>query len=43
MAFDEQAFQEDLKNPEVLSKVFELVKGTEVVTNYTKTLQEQYF
>jgi len=43
MAFDEQAFQEDLKNPEVLSKVFELVKSTEVVTNYTKTLQEQYF
>ena len=43
MAFDEKVFQEDLKNPEVLSKVFELVKGTEVVTNYTKTLQEQYF
>jgi hypothetical protein len=43
MAFDEKVFQEDLKNPEVLSKVFELVKSTEVVTNYTKTLQEQYF
>jgi len=43
MAFDEKVFQEDLKNPEVLNKVFEIVKGTEVVTNYTKQLQEQYF
>jgi hypothetical protein len=43
MAFDEKTLQEDLKNPEILNKVFDLVKGTEVVTNYTKQLQEQYF
>ena len=43
MAFDEKTFAEDLKNPEVLGKVFEAVKGTDVMTNYTKTLQEQYY
>jgi len=43
MAFDEKAFSEDLKNPEVLGKVFEAVKGTEVMTNYTQTLQKAYF
>lgn len=43
MAFDEKTFAEDLKNPEVLGKVFEAVKGTEVMTNYTQTLQKAYF
>lgn len=43
MPIDEKVLIEELKNPEVLDKVFTLVSETDLFKNKTKSLQEQYY